>query len=97
MDYGCVVAQEDGYTVQVMRKYNVNVMSEDVILKQTVPVETDIVFDRTTTKQRLGRDWPAYISTITNDTKMVEKRMLAIEQLRGSASDRCFRFRLNAT
>jgi hypothetical protein len=97
MDYGCIQAQTtSGYTVTEVKRQNIYVMSENVVLKQTFPVETNTSFEITTFKQRLGRDWPEYISTLTTDTRMVEKRKLLIEQLKGDASDRCFRFRLNA-
>ena len=97
MDYGCVQVQTtDGYTVVEVKRRNVWVVSENLVLKQSFPVETDTSFERTTRRQRLGRDWPTYISTLTTDTRMVEKRHLLIEQLEGDASDRCFKFRLNA-
>jgi hypothetical protein len=95
-DIGCVQVQTTtGYTVFQTRRRNAWVMSENLVLKQTFPVETDVPIERTTATQRLGRNWPAYIDNFTTDTEAVQKRHLLVEQLRGDASDQCFNFRLN--
>jgi len=95
MDYGCVKVDENGFTVQETRFYTAYRMSTDTFLARSLPEDTGQTIHRNTITQRLGSNWPEYISGITDESSMVKKRKLALEQLQGDVSDRCFRFNLN--
>jgi len=99
-DYGCVnVQQFDGYTVFKFRTWPVNQMSSRSFLQRNFPTQTGDTVETTQATQRLGTDWEEYISQPSLagplEAEYVKKKKLAVEQLTGDVSDRCFNFRLN--
>jgi hypothetical protein len=99
-DYGCVnVQQFDGYTVFKFRTWPVNRMSSTGFLGRSFPTQTGDTVETTQVTQRIGTDWPDYIEqaglATPPEIEFTRKKKLAVEQLRGDVSDRCFNFRLN--
>jgi hypothetical protein len=99
-DYGCVnVQQFDGYTVFRFRTWDVYQNSSTEFLQRSLPIQTGDTVETVQVTQRVGTDWPDYVSqaglATPPEIDFVRKRKLAIEQLTGDVSDRCFNFRLN--